>query len=392
MKLAHISHTSISISETFIYDLLKSLNDEPDVDLISYSGSYHGGSASNPFKTIYTGFSTENSLKENIYFTLGKIIKNERKYNRIKFQQNYSKKTLEKLNWDGVDLAYVDYATSGILVMDLLSNKNIPFIVHVHGYDITARAKDFYYLKELKILFQKADAFITASNYMKRRLILLGCEENKIHVINYGIPHNDILPLSWNERIKYVPSIVFLGRLTDKKNPIALIHAFKIVKDRIPEARLSIIGNGPLYGEVKQTIDKLNLAGSVTLHGALPREQSFPILNKSWVYAQHSVTPPSGDAEGFAISLSEASLHELPVVSTIHNGITENVIDGITGFLVPEFDYEAMGEELIKLLKDVELAEKMGKAGRTHILNKCSPVKRLNKIKALFDMVINKKN
>src|SRR5690606_21007136 len=149
----------------------------------------------------------------------------------------------------------------------------------------TARAKDFYYLKELKILFQKADAFITASNYMKRRLILLGCEENKIHVINYGIPHNDILPLSWNERIKYVPSIVFLGRLTDKKNPIALIHAFKIVKYRIPEATLSIIGNGPLYGEVKQTIDKLNLAGSVTLHGALPREQSFPILNKSWVYA-----------------------------------------------------------------------------------------------------------
>ena len=108
-------------------------------------------------------------------------------------------------------------------------------------------------------------------------------------------------------------------------------------------------------------------------------------MNKHWIYAQHSVTAISGDKEGYAISPAEAAAHELPVVSTIHNGIPEHVIDGETGFLVPEFDYESMAERIIQLIQNPMLAKKMGRAGRNNILALNNPQKRIDKIYNLLE-------
>ena len=179
--------------------------------------------------------------------------------------------------------------------MEFLEKYRIPFVVHVHGYDITTSLNDNAYYEQLKILFKKAKAFIAASEYMKTRLILLGCEESKIHVIRLGVNHLGINPLSWEERKRSPPSIIFLGRLTEKKNPIALIHAFYLVRNEVPDATLSIIGDGPLRKEVEETIASLCLSHAVKLFGALDRKKSFPLLNKHWIYAQHSVTSITGD-------------------------------------------------------------------------------------------------
>ena len=128
----------------------------------------------------------------------------------------------------------------------------------------------------------------------------------------------------------------------------------------------------------------LYLTSKVEMLGALPREKSFKILNDSWVYAQHSVTSLSGDQEGYAISPAEATLHELPVVSTYHNGIPEHVIDDKTGFLVKEYDYETMADRIIELIKNPTLSEKMGKAGRKNILDINNPQKRIMEISDLL--------
>jgi glycosyltransferase involved in cell wall biosynthesis len=303
----------------------------------------------------------------------------------MRFQKWIATQSLKKSKLPNFNVAYVDYATSAILLMGYFEANKIPFVVHVHGYDITSVLNDPAYIQELEKLFKKASAFVTASQYMKHRLVLLGCDERKIKVIRLGVESKNIIPLSWSERRKLNPSILFLGRLTEKKHPIALLYAFRIVQNRIPNATLSIIGDGPLREKVEQTIKKLGLMQSVKMYGPLNRHESFPILNSHWVYAQHSVTSIKGDTEGFAISLAEAALHELPVVSTIHNGIVENVIDGETGFLVPEYDYESMAEKIIYLIQHPTIAEKMGKAGREHILKLCEPNKRVREIKQLLN-------
>jgi glycosyltransferase involved in cell wall biosynthesis len=211
-------------------------------------------------------------------------------------------------------------------------------------------------------------------------LILEGASPEKIHVVRYGINLKNLSPLLWEKRKNTAPSVVFLGRFTPKKHPIALVEAFALVKQKIPNAQLSMIGDGSEMPRVKERINQLGLTESVQLYGALPQAEALPIVNQHWLLAQHSVTSPNGDQEGFGLSLAEAAALELPIVSTLHNGIPEQVINGQTGFLVPEFDYEDMAEKIIKLLTNPDLAEKMGKAGRENIFRLCQSKLRIEKI------------
>ncbi|MCO4818303.1 MAG: glycosyltransferase family 4 protein, partial [Bacteroidetes bacterium] len=293
------------------------------------------------------------------------------------FTENSLKKNVAE---GDIDVAYVDYATSGVLLMDYFAKNKIPFVVHIHGYDITSTTKNSFYVLRLKRLFILCDRFIVASHHIKRLLVLLGCDLGKIEVIRHGLDASKIVPKPWIERIKDNPSIVFLGRLTGKKSPLSLIHAFSIVNRQMDNVVLKIIGDGPLLAETKSLGDNLGLGDKITFYGALPRKQSFPILNESWIYAQHSVTSLHGDQEGYAISPAEAALHELPVISTIHNGIPEHVIDGTTGFLVPEFNFELMAEKIIELLKNPKVAENMGKEGRKNIVKLNNMNRRVSRI------------
>lgn len=382
MKIGYFSHTSISPSETFIYDLFTGLQNK-GLDITYYCGKISDPNSSIN-SIIYTGYAEEGLNNSFLAYKLGQITGgNGFKYkNRV--QQHYSYNALNKKLIQKPDVAYVDYATSAVLLIDYFKEHRIPFVVHVHGYDITSATNDPVYLEKLKQVFIEAKFIVAASHYIRKLLVLLGCENKKIRVIRYGINVDDISPLAWSERKQSEPSVIFLGRLTAKKNPFALLQAFKIVKEKVPQSKLTIIGDGELKLQVQERIKALDLTSSVNMMGVLSREESFPILNQHWVYAQHSVTANSGDQEGFAISLAEAAAHELPVVSTLHNGIPENVLDGETGYLVKEFDYEAMADKIIELLQNPDLAEEMGKAGRKHIQQLCNPQRRIEQIAALF--------
>jgi glycosyltransferase involved in cell wall biosynthesis len=197
----------------------------------------------------------------------------------------------------------------------------------------------------------------------------------------------EVEPLPWHKREKKGPSIAFLGRLTPKKHPVALIEAFRLVNDEIPSATLTLIGDGPERERVEQRIERHGLGDCVTMHGALPHEEALSIVRTHWVYAQHSVTTLDGDQEGFGISLAEAALLQLPVVSTLHDGIPEQVVDSETGFLVREHDYETMAERLVELLDAPDCVEKMGVAGCENIKALCSGQRRTDVIKNILHRI-----
>ncbi|MBL7901659.1 MAG: glycosyltransferase family 4 protein [Bacteroidia bacterium] len=386
MNLGYFSHTNFSVSETFIYDLVNDLSKVRDINLIYYSGRRRG-KIDNDFNLNYklTGYSDTGETLSYLVYKIGQVFGSGRGFRWKSFTQrklaNYSVNKNVRLK---LDLAYVDYANSAVLLREYFEENNIPYVVHVHGYDITSSVNDPAYLEQLGYVFNSAKYLIAASDYMRRLLLLLGAKDEKIRVIRYGIDVKSITPMDWQSRLKFKPSVIFLGRLTAKKHPIALLYAFNLVLLSIPDAILTIIGDGPLMPELKKRILDLNIKDSVFLLGSLKRTDSFPILNKHWVYAQHSVTAPNGDQEGYAISPAEAAAHELPVVSTIHNGINEHVQDGITGYLVPEFDFEKMAERIIHLLRNPQLAERMGKAGRINIQLMNNRESRLSQIIALL--------
>lgn len=384
LRVAYLTHTNISISETFVYDLVQGLNNEKDIDLTFISGHTNQRDDIKNLKTIFTGFANRHDRVRYGAYKVGQLIGGKGYTYKNRINKIIAERQLKIFKKVDYDVALVDFATAGVLVRRLLKREVIPFIVHVHGYDITSTTADPEYKKELKKLFKDAEYFVTPSEHMRRLLVLLGCEESKIRVIYRGILINQINPEPWSEKVSNDPGIVFLGRLSSKKHPIALLHAFRLVKNEIPKAYLTIIGDGELSREVKDRINTLSLSDSVNLTGALPREKAFQILRKHWIYAQHSVTSLSGDQEGFPFSLAEAAAHKLPVVSTIHNGIPENVIDGETGYLVPEHNYEMMAEKMIHLIKNPGLAEEMGKAGCERIKKLCKPEERIKAIKELL--------
>jgi glycosyltransferase involved in cell wall biosynthesis len=175
-------------------------------------------------------------------------------------QKKMAYSAIEKHLEIDTNVALIDYASSAILVREYLELKKIPYIVHVHGYDITSAIADPQYKKELNSVLNGAIFFIAASNYMKRLLVLLGADEAKIIVVRYGIDVDQMIPIEWETRLKSPPSLIFLGRLTPKKHPIALLHAFKQVLDAVPNARDRFTCDEPLTNPAGMLVIKFQSA------------------------------------------------------------------------------------------------------------------------------------
>ncbi len=380
MKLLYLSE-SIGLSETFIRELSKGLSHSFNVThLVSEAPYYNEGINTtiidydiSPKKAKWLSYILENRGK--------KILYNLRKKKASKKLESYCR---------SADAIFVDYGTTAVLLLPILERYHKPLIVHFHGVDITSHLNSPWYKDDLIKLYQAGTYFITASLHVKRLLVLDGCPEEKIKTIRYGV---EIPQEALKDKISYLEKqndFIFIGRLTPKKSPLALIHAFNIVSKIKPESNLHIVGDGPLMDTCKELIRTLKLQNNIKLFGALPHLKAMNLLKNSKIYVQHSVTSLTGDQEGFAISLAEAAIFEMPVVSTLHNGIPENVINGETGFLVREFDYETMAEKMIELINNPELAEDMGKRGKLHISNLCSTEKRVYEISQLIKDVVLK--
>lgn len=390
MKIAYITANFGLVSETFINDLAEGISKLSHCLKIFCNTNYYPKQTKLNIEEL--PFLTFTSIIDKLGFRINKFLGERGEIETFQQQVKQAHKSLlPVLQKYQPDVAYIDFGNVAVLVYSVLNQLSIPFVLHFHGADITSALNNVNYREEIQKVFQTASALIVASHHIRRLLILEGAPPEKIHVVRLGINLEGLIPTSWTERRTQPPSVVFLGRLTPKKHPVALVEAFALVKQQISNAQLSIIGDGSEMPKVKQRIQKLGLKDSVNLYGALPRAEALPIVNQHWVFAQHSVTAPTGDQEGFGISLAEAAALELPVVSTLHNGIPEQVIDGKTGFLVKEFDYEAMAENLIHLLRYPELAENMGKSGRLHITEFCQIETRTNHISKILTQCLVRK-
>lgn len=392
MRIAYIVENYGQISETFVTDL---------VDGIARSGAEvrvfedrHLAACHRPtgeFSVGETGFTTRHRAPVNWLGRLGKVALGRDVAPSLR-RHLARRALLEPLRAFKPDVAYIDHGNNAVLARPALKFLGVPFVAHFHGRDASQLLGSNDYCEQLQRVFHDAAALVVASEHIRRRLVLAGCPGEKIHLVHLGVDVSAIPVPDWKERQKLPPSIIHLGRLVEKKNPLALLHAFALVKEKIPDATLTMVGDGPLRGEVERRATRLGLAGAVRLTGALPHKLALAELRQHRVYAQHCVTDSRGDQEGFNVSFLEAAAYGLPVVSTLHDGIPENVVDGETGFLVPEFHFEAMAERLVVLLSDPDLMEVMGRAGRRRVEERFRFEQRAAKILALLKAVAKGKS
>ncbi len=241
-----------------------------------------------------------------------------------------------------------------------------PLVVSFHGQDFSAWPRK-YGLGYYRRLFADATAVTANSEHTRRRLEALGCPSEKIHKAYESWDMKTFAAGPHLRRPGEPIRVLTVARLVEKKGVEYAIQAVALARRTHPPLFLDIVGDGHLRPQLEALIRHLNLGDAVTLHGALPSPEVARMMAQSHIFTLPSVTAASGDEEGLGVALVEAEASGLPVVATLHGPFPEVVLDGVTGFLVPERDPGALADRLVYLADHPEAAEAMGAAGRKHV-------------------------
>jgi colanic acid/amylovoran biosynthesis glycosyltransferase len=272
---------------------------------------------------------------------------------------------LEHAPYDIIHCQFGIYALDG-LILHQLGTLQGKLMSSFRGWDIS------WYLKEkgdrvYDELFIYGDFFLTNCEFFRQRIIRLGCDEEKIVVHGSGI---DCHKFAFKPRTPAVDGCIRIattGRLIEKKGIEYAIRAVAKVAQSYPNLEYNIIGDGYLRQEFEQLIQSLNVAHVVKLLGWRQQQEIIHILDRCHVFIAPSVTAADGNQDAPVNTLKEAMAMGLPVIATQHGGIPELVQDGVSGFLVPERDADAIATKLIDIIQHPEQWEAMGAAGRAQV-------------------------
>ena len=374
MRSLWLCNSGVGISETFLEASAQLISEVSDVTVVCGSSALGEKSP-----TVYYGRFADRPLR--LHHTL--LFKLTGTDFRLRAQRRQcEKEVIGAMAGEHPDFVWIEFATTAWLAETLLNKLDVPYFINVHGYDISRAFVSEAYKKGFVRLANRSAGVICASNHTKMLCKAAGVDASRLHVIRLAIKASTFPKLRPKTD---APSFVHFGRLTGKKGPLITLEAFALVHRKYSEAKMTFIGTGPLKDELKERVHQLKLEVAVTIIDGMPWLEGLRLVSTHWVFCQHSITHIDGDQEGFALSPAEAAIMGMPVVSTYHNGIPEHVLDGVSGFLVREHDYESMAERMIRLLEDAELRDEMGSKGREFVLTLCDSNKRRRAIKDLID-------
>ena len=373
-RIAWICNSAVGVSETFLVDNLRAMREWADVP--AFCGNPCQGSTLE--QTQYLDF---DAVPQRIWHAIGRKMTGLNVW--IRSKQTKAKSQLAgELKSFRPDVIWIEFGTTAHVLEPLLQELEVPYIINVHGFDITRALAISGYKDAFIRLANRSAAVICASHHTVNLCQSLGVKEGRCQMIRLALDGQAIQPDVELEKTEH-PSFVHLGRLTPKKAPRVTLASFEQVVRQMPDAKMTFIGSGPEEQALRAEIMAKNLEEQVEIIDALPRSEALKKVQSHWVFCQHSVTASDGDQEGFALSPAEAALLEMPVISTFHNGIPEHVIHQETGILVEEWDVQGMAAAMIQLTQDSYRLTTMGKAGRQNILDMCNPTKRQDALQTL---------
>jgi colanic acid/amylovoran/stewartan biosynthesis glycosyltransferase WcaL/AmsK/CpsK len=240
-----------------------------------------------------------------------------------------------------------------------------PFVVTFHGYDYSAQPRA-HGAAMYDVLFETAD--VVTFNCEQARLALerLGCPPRKLARLRMPVVVDEFAFRARRLRPGEPVRVLTVGRLVEKKGHGVALQAIADVARDVP-VRYDIVGGGPLAERLETLVRELGLGGIVGLHGARDSAYVRALLDRAHLFVLASAEAADGDREGTPLALMEAQACGLPVVSTIHAGIPEVVLDGRTGLLVPENEPQALARAIRELIQDPGSWPALGECGRAHV-------------------------
>lgn len=253
------------------------------------------------------------------------------------------------------DLIFLqDGMLSPLVILGRIFNK--PVIINAHGLDVIYPR--FFYQLMIRFFFTKADKIICVSSSTQKECWKRGATEAQTTVIHNGIDTEDwdTMSLQVEEkgkgRYSNVDTILFVGRLVERKGIHWFIrYSLPLIVAKKENLRMVIIGDGPFRNVLIDIIKKYGNRMDIQLLGRVDDE----VLIKNYLNASVLVypnIPVPGDIEGFGICNIEAPYFGVPVVASEIDGITDAIIDGVTGILVDPLDEVGFANAILSILNE----------------------------------------
>ncbi|QDU89352.1 GDP-mannose-dependent alpha-(1-6)-phosphatidylinositol monomannoside mannosyltransferase [Pirellulimonas nuda] len=217
---------------------------------------------------------------------------------------------------------------------------------------------------------RRAEFIVCISEFHREFFLAQGARPEQLFIAYCGIDTTHFVPERKTGRGGPF-KIVSVSRLVEKKGYRYMLEACRLLLDRGVEIECVIGGSGPLAAQLQTFVQELGLAEHVAITGKAVAQEDLPSFYH-WgdVFCLPCVWAADQDVDGLPQTLMEAMACEIPVVSTRLVGIPDLVLDGETGLLVEAEDAQQLAAALEKLQQDAVLRERLGAAGRAHVLQR----------------------
>lgn len=179
----------------------------------------------------------------------------------------------------------------------------------------------------------RSSIWVTESHSSQRDLETLGIRPDKVRLIPPGIDNDAFRPA---EKTQY-PSLVYFGGIKAYKRPELVVALFSRLQEESANLALRIVGSGPAQNQIESAIRRLGSVGErVELLGRRTYAEIPGIVAPAWVNVHTSV------AEGWCYSITEAAACGTPTLGFRVPGVSESVVEGQTGLLAGDGDFEGL--------------------------------------------------
>ncbi|MEM3365461.1 MAG: glycosyltransferase family 4 protein [Candidatus Methanomethyliaceae archaeon] len=252
-------------------------------------------------------------------------------------------------------------------------------------------AKSYTYVLGIKIL-KSYDKIVFLHSKLAQKSKELGLPRKKIEVIPNGVDTNEIF--NWQrvcdpEKIKEKyrmerdeKIILYVGRLVRHKRVEIVVDIIKELLNRNLKVKGIIVGEGPRRSSLEKRTKLLGIDGSILFTGYIPEEEKIEFYTIADLFVLPTLS------EGLPTVLLEAAAFGIPAVATNTGGVQEIIIHGKTGFLVNKQDYRQYANYSQLILRNNDLAKRMGEAAKKHIQDNFSWNTIAKKYEVVFENLL----
>lgn len=268
-------------------------------------------------------------------------------------------------NKDNDFVLHGHWAFPGGYIAYLIAKRlNKKFIVTVHGSE-TVPLEKYGYLRKITInALNHSSKVIASNNFLKKKLVKLGIDENKIELIK-PVPNFITTNLKQDDLNKFrekftIPEnkvILFVGRLTEVKGTEYLIKSLKLLKTK--NFHCIIVGGGILEKKLKELAKTENLSKYITFFGPANTKQLGSLYSIGDVFVLPSIVDSLGGTEGTGLVIPEAMNCNLPVIASNVGGIADIIKHEENGLLVEQKNPEQIANAIEQIFSDSILRTKI---------------------------------